>query len=111
MAQKRRRHSLTPEGLSVERIEIGPEKIVAVARSPSRTSCCPSCGHASSRIHSRYQRSLADLPAHGRSVEIMDVFDAHGGVARERYLPSGSMKASQLHSRDGPRAWKMLSID
>jgi transposase len=73
MAQKRRRHSLTPEGLSVERIEIGPEKIVAVARSPSRTSCCPSCGQASSRVHSRYQRSLADLPAHGRSVEIMVV--------------------------------------
>ena len=71
MAKNHRRHSLTPEGLSVERIEIGPEKIVAVTRSRCRTSCCPSCGHASSRIHSRYQRLLADLPAHGRPVEIM----------------------------------------
>jgi transposase len=71
MAQNRRRPSLTPEGLSIGRIEIGPEKIVAVARSASRTSCCPSCGQVSSRIHSRYQRSLADLPAHGRSVEIL----------------------------------------
>jgi len=71
MAKNHRRHSLTPEGLSVERIEIGPEKIVAVTRSPCRTSCCPSCGHASSRIHSRYRRLLADLPAHGRPVEIM----------------------------------------
>ena len=70
MRQYRRRPSLTPTGLSVERIEIGSDKIIAVARSPSKTSFCPSCGRASSRVHSRYQRTLIDLPAHGRTVEI-----------------------------------------
>jgi transposase len=70
MRQYRRRSSLTPAGLSVERIEIGADQIIAVARSPSKMSFCPSCGRASSRVHSRYWRSLADLPAHGRSVEI-----------------------------------------
>jgi transposase len=70
MRQYPRRPSLTPTGLVVGHIEIGPDKIVAVARSPSRTSSCPSCGCASARVHSRYQRSLADLPAHGRTVEI-----------------------------------------
>ena len=70
MREYPRRPSLTPTGLVVGRLEIGPDKIVAVARSPSRTSCCPSCGHASARVHSRYRRCLADLPAHGRAVEI-----------------------------------------
>lgn len=70
MRQYPRRPSLTPTGLIVGSIEIGPDKIVAVARSPSRTSSCPSCGCASARVHSRYQRSLTDLPAHGRTVEI-----------------------------------------
>jgi len=31
---------------------------------------CPDCGELSSRIHSRYARSLSDLPAHGRRVRI-----------------------------------------
>lgn len=70
MHQHRSRYSLTLTGLIVDRVEIEPDKIVAVARSPSRTSPCPSCGNASARVHSHYQRSLADLPAQGRSVEI-----------------------------------------
>ena len=65
-----RRYSLTPAGLIVGRVEIGPDKIVAIAQSPARMSFCPSCGNASTRVHSHYQRSLADLPAQGRSVEI-----------------------------------------
>jgi transposase len=70
MRHYHRRPSLTPTGLSVERIEIGSDKIIAVARSPKKVSICPSCGRASSRVHSQYQRSLSDLPAHGRCVEI-----------------------------------------
>ncbi|MBV8735864.1 MAG: transposase family protein, partial [Alphaproteobacteria bacterium] len=26
------------------------------------TACCPLCGRRSKRIHSRYERTLADLP-------------------------------------------------
>jgi transposase len=70
MREYRRRPSLTPSGLTVEQIEIGPEKIVVIARSPSKTSPCPSCGRESKQVHSRYRRALADLPAHGRAVEI-----------------------------------------
>lgn len=70
MRQNRLRPSLTPNGLTVEQLEIGLDEIVAVARSPSRTASCPSCGSTSTQVHSRYQRSLADLPAHGRAVEI-----------------------------------------
>jgi hypothetical protein len=37
----------------------------------SANSPCPSCGVASGRVHSRYQRRLADLPIAGRRVVLM----------------------------------------
>ncbi|WP_373458625.1 transposase family protein [Sphingomonas faeni] len=37
-------------------------------RSIARSSCCPTCGTDSHRVHSRYQRRIADLPLAGRSV-------------------------------------------
>lgn len=65
-----RRQSFLPEGLIVDGIEYAADALVAVARSSSRTSLCPVCGRASAQIHSRYERSLGDLPAHGRQVRI-----------------------------------------
>jgi transposase len=37
----------------------------------SRTACCPSCGTESSRIQSRYTRTLHDLPSSGRPVHLL----------------------------------------
>lgn len=34
------------------------------------TACCPLCGQASQRVHSRYLRQLTDLPCHGKPVQI-----------------------------------------
>ena len=65
-----RRQSLLPDGLIVDGIEYAADTLVAIARSPSRTSSCPMCGRVSAQIHSRYERSLTDLPAHGRRVRI-----------------------------------------
>jgi transposase len=65
-----RHHALTPAGLILERVEMMPDKIVAIARPQSKASFCPHCGTPSGTVHSRYQRSLADLPSHGRAVEI-----------------------------------------
>ncbi|MEZ5670119.1 MAG: ISL3 family transposase [Alphaproteobacteria bacterium] len=62
--------SLLPSGLRVEHVAIDGGEIVAVARSRSAASECPACGRASRRVHSRYLRCLADLPAHGRRVRI-----------------------------------------
>jgi transposase len=70
MRPRRHHQSLLPPGLSIERIEIGGTEIVAVARSRLTISECPACGRTSTRIHSRYRRCLADLPAHGRRVRI-----------------------------------------
>lgn len=70
MRPGRHHRSLLPPGLKVEQIEIGCREIVAVARSKSSASACPACGQVSGRVHSRYRRGVADLPAHGRRVRI-----------------------------------------
>lgn len=62
--------SLLPDGLTVDRIEEVGGTVMAVARSLPPTSSCPVCGQGSSHLHSRYQRCLSDLPAHGRQVRI-----------------------------------------
>ena len=66
----RGRDSLMPLGLVTDNVEIGPDKITATARSSSATAACPACDNISAQVHSRYQRCLADVPAHGRLVEI-----------------------------------------
>lgn len=62
--------SLAPCGLVMERAEIGAGALVISAHPASTTAECPLCGSRSTRIHSTYQRSLADLPSHGRAVRI-----------------------------------------
>lgn len=62
--------SLLPNGLIVEGIEHTGDMLVAVARSASQISSCPVCGRMSALVHSRYERCLSDLPAHGRRVRI-----------------------------------------
>src|SRR5271168_466668 len=62
--------SLAPCGLSIESAEAEIGVLVILARPSSGTADCPLCGSASTRIHSTYQRTLADLPSHGRAVRI-----------------------------------------
>jgi transposase len=62
--------SLAPCGLFIESAEPETGVLVILARPSSGTADCPLCGSASTRIHSTYQRSLADLPSHGRLVRI-----------------------------------------
>ena len=58
--------SLAACGMSIERIEANPDKLLILARSTATTAACPMCGGQSDHIHSRYQRSLADLPSQGK---------------------------------------------
>src|SRR5258707_14351887 len=53
--------------VEVERVEIA-EEITLTLRTVSPTALCPSCGTASSRIQSRYTRTLRDLPSVGRPI-------------------------------------------
>lgn len=57
-------------GFQVEEVEVAFE-ITLTLRTTSPTASCPSCGSVSSRIHSRYTRTLRDLPSSGRPIRLL----------------------------------------
>src|SRR5262249_20921050 len=56
--------------VQVEEVEVACE-ITLTLRTTSPTASCPSCGTASSRIQSRYRRTLRDLPSRGRPIRLI----------------------------------------
>lgn len=58
-------------GFRLQHIRTSAERITLVIAPRRRTASCPLCGLKSSRVHSRYQRTLADLPWSGRPVQIL----------------------------------------
>jgi len=59
---------LIPAGLAVVQVLPTPERVTILTQPLSATAACPDCGTVSSRLHSRYQRTLGDLPWQGRPV-------------------------------------------
>ncbi len=62
---------LLPVGLVVDQVGLDRRRIEISARSAKGWATCPCCGSRSKRVHSRYRRHLADLPAHGCDVRLM----------------------------------------
>ena len=71
MSVSKRERLFTLAGLLVERVTLDGDGVLVSARSTSASASCPCCGRGARRVHSRYQRRLADLPAHGRRVEMV----------------------------------------
>ncbi len=63
-------HELLPKGLHLESLGIETGRVSICVSSGSRRCVCPLCGRDSSRVHSRYSRSVSDLPWHGISVTL-----------------------------------------
>lgn len=61
---------LASPSIEVEKFASRPDLVEIHARSRASTAKCPTCGMESSRIHSRYVRTLADLPWHGVRVVV-----------------------------------------
>ena len=61
-------HKLLPECLDLEGLRIAPGRVSIFVSSGASRCRCPVCGRGSSRIHSRYSRTVSDLPWHGISV-------------------------------------------
>lgn len=57
-------------GLAVLDLVLTPSLALIRVASTASMAPCPSCGRPSDRVHSRYARTLADLPAHDRPVAI-----------------------------------------
>lgn len=65
--------TLVPRGFVVDDTAVDDEVMLITVRPASTASLCPGCGTRSQRIHSRYQRRLADLPMAGKPVRIVVV--------------------------------------
>src|SRR4051812_49712430 len=63
-------HTKLPTLPVVEQVLPEPDRVTVVARSRLPTAACPDCRAPSSRVHSRYERRLADLPWQGRPVAV-----------------------------------------
>lgn len=59
---------LWPEGLAVEELSVDGQRVTLNARTNAKYAVCPICRRSSDRIHSRYTRTVADLPRHGIAV-------------------------------------------
>jgi transposase len=59
-----------PQRLRLEGIVPAADRITLVLQTTCLEAVCPTCGQPSSRVHSRYGRTLADLPWLGRSVRL-----------------------------------------
>ena len=70
MSLSNRERAFGLAGLRVEQIAFEEGLVLVKANPIAASAACPLCGKRSSQVRSRYQRHLADLPAHGRHVRI-----------------------------------------
>ena len=63
-------HELLPGGLYLESLSIQTGRVGIRVASGASKSRCPVCGLVSSRVHSRYSRTVSDLPWHGLPVTL-----------------------------------------
>ena len=63
-------HLPNPSILGHMQLTIIPDLIEIRVHCTSASAACPVCGRPSTRVHSRYARTLADLPWHGTPVRL-----------------------------------------
>ncbi len=61
---------LIPAGLTVLAVVSTADHVVITSSPHQPSAACPACAQVSQRLHSRYQRTLADLPWQGRPVAL-----------------------------------------
>ncbi len=60
-----------PEALRLDCIRPSLSAISLIMRTTATQAACPRCHRTSSRVHSRYMRTVADLPWHGVVVQLI----------------------------------------
>ncbi|CAN5800800.1 ISL3 family transposase [soil metagenome] len=61
---------LGKESLQLQRLEVEGDHVSLFASTTTKAATCPLCGGASDRVHSRYSRTISDLPWHGMPVTL-----------------------------------------
>lgn len=59
-----------PEGLTIDHVQQSDSQLTVVVIATSASAPCPGCGRFSEHVHSRYQRTVKDLPCGGRCVAL-----------------------------------------
>ncbi len=93
MGQAFRPSTLVPRSFVVDDVSHESGATQIKVRPANGTSACPLCGRRSERVHSRYQRCLADLPLAGQPVRLMvdarrfycDAVSCHQRIFTERF--------------------------
>ncbi|MCA1604223.1 MAG: transposase family protein, partial [Acidobacteria bacterium] len=60
-----------PVALRLECIKSAPKLITLIVKAVQPSAICPRCHYASTRVHSHYTRTVADLPWHGIAVRLL----------------------------------------
>ena len=60
----------SPRELRLESVSWARGEILVVTAARRQVVACPVCGHSTRRVHSRYRRTLTDLPWHGLRVRL-----------------------------------------
>jgi transposase len=76
-------------GVVVVRTELAGSLLCIRARTRAGAAACPACGHSSRRVHSRYERRLADAAIGGRRViiwlQVRRLFCGEPGCAKRTF--------------------------
>jgi transposase len=59
-----------PDHFQIRHLHCTSEHVSIEAEASSAEAVCPLCGESSSRVHSRYPRTITDLPTAGKSVQL-----------------------------------------
>jgi len=113
MSLSKRERAFGLAGLRVEQIAFEEGLVLVKANPIAASAACPLCGKRSSQVRSRYQRCLADLPAHGRRVRISwrhAVSDAAIKIVAVAFLLSASPRTQQGPGAGARRGSTALSI-
>ena len=62
-----------PAHLRLKQIEIAPQTLILSLAVETAEAACPLCQQVSHRVHSRYTRTLADLPSAGKALRLLIV--------------------------------------
>jgi zinc-finger of transposase IS204/IS1001/IS1096/IS1165 len=100
--------SLVPSGLVIENVSDSSDSIILAVRSEGSAAECPLCGARSRRIHSRYDRQVADLPCAGKQIRlrvitrrfVCEIAHCRRRIFAERFgddvLPARSRRTARL---------------
>lgn len=112
MPEVRKTARLLPSGLVVDDVTVGPDEVLIDAHAFGRSAECPGCGHLSRRVHSRYERSLSDVPAHGRRVRVRLTVRRfrcpHGGCDRRIFAERPDAGITRRYARRTTRLQQLV---